>query len=192
MVEKIKSKKGISTFWVLMFMPFVIAMLMVIIDSGRGMVYRMSLQAAADAMTTSAINSSTEISQNSYQGAKLNAKINKANALSTAKDLLSRNINPESGIANVKAFYNFEGCGGVSSEDVKTLYEGGVFNVNLTGTYRGLLSFTDIKVSVSSTSRIATKGNSTNANTVSIEDNKNIIVRDGKGNITKRITAKIN
>lgn len=190
MKEKIKSKKGISTFWVLMFMPFVIAILMVVIDSGRGLVYRMSLQSAADAMTTGAINSSTEVKQNNYTGAKLDACLNKDKALSTSKDLLNRNINPETGIENVKAYYNFEGCGGISRGETQTLYDAGVFNVNLSGTYRGLLSFTDIKVSVSSTARIKTKGSSTTVNDVTIEDGKTIVIKNSRG-VLSRITAKI-
>lgn len=179
--KKIRSNKGITGILLCAFSAFMIALLVFVLDGGRGYAYKMELQQIADAMSLGGARYGVRTYQNIYDGAKVDMVITEGKAKSKASELLSKNLNHPDNIqlTNISANYNFEGK--IDSQLKETLYNSGVFHVELTAKYPRLIGGGYQTVQVSSTNKLTpTKGN-VNANDVRVIDGNVIQIYDSKG-----------
>ena len=177
-IEKIKSKKGISVIFLSMFMGFLFVFLMFVLDIGMKYAYRTELQQIADSMSLGGALQGGESYRNSIVGAKINVVLNEGAATSKANSLLQSNLNRSDNreLINVTSNYNFKEK--VSRSLSNSLYTAGVFHVELDGEVPRLIGSGVSKLKVSSTTSLSVNGSSTavNKSKIEIQNNETIIV----------------
>lgn len=179
--NKIKSKSGITAIWMCMFFAFMIALLIFIIEGGKGYLNKTELQQIADSVSLGGARYGVRVHRNPYEGAKINIFLEEGKTISKANELFRANTQnfDNKNLKNVKINYNFEGK--ISSDLRNTLFRAGILHVEITAEVPRIFGKGTTKVAASSTTKLNPEGVDMNKSDVRIVNEKTIQVFDSNG-----------
>lgn len=127
MENKLKKKSGISTVFFAMFAVFFIAFLSIVLDIGKGYLYKQQMQSIADSVAVAGANYGGQLVSG---GIDSNRKyiISESKAKSKVNTLVKENLKG-SIIKDYKIYYNFEDTLSASKE--KILWDAAVLRVEI-------------------------------------------------------------
>lgn len=204
-MKKIKNKKGITILLFAAVGSVLILFTALILDVGRVYVYQEKLQSVADASAAAGAYAGQHTIINDWVDGSGNVKssarvqINGDMAEAKAREIFRESLNTlnaqftENG--QPKIYFNYENDPKVSSRISKTaLYEAGLIHVHVTGQIKGFLMGKPMTINRKATvylnPDIASSTTTIYKNTVTIENNARLVIRDEQGRVI--LTENIN